>query len=213
MPPKLKSLDFTGRVWFISLKTVPLLAQVSFAFRGGFFLESKPHYTRVIESFCAVEHLHLDNHSLKLLAAGAGEVPINLPFRVHCVKNLYLSGLYLSELYSVACALCLMRSFPYLEYMEIKVDNSGVPIALDIIDLEGSFGETVFNSLSIIVIRSIRGTNPHMQLLKLLLAKSPALTRIIIEALTYEDYEILKSVIEHSEFRCASPDVEVVLNY
>nr|XP_009783671.1 PREDICTED: FBD-associated F-box protein At2g26860-like [Nicotiana sylvestris] len=156
--PKLKSLDFTGRVWFISLKIVPLLEQVSLAFRGGFFLESKPHYTRVLESFCTVEHLHLDNHSL-------------------------------------------------------KVDNSDVPIALDNIDLEGSFGETTFNNLSIIMIRSIRGTNLHMQLLKLLLEKSPALTRIIIEALTYEDYEILKSVIEHSEFRCASPDAEVVFNY
>ncbi|XP_019262422.1 PREDICTED: uncharacterized protein LOC109240247 [Nicotiana attenuata] len=185
--PKLKSLDFTGRVWFISLKTVPLMAQVSLAFRGGIFLESKPDYTRVLESFCAVEHLHLNNHSLKLLAAGAGEVPTNLPFRVDCVKNLYLYGLYLSEF--------------------------SVPIALDNIDLEGSFEETTFNNLSIIVIRSIRGTNPHMQLLKLLLEKSSALTRIIIESLTYEDYEILKSVIEHSEFRCASPDAEVVINY
>ncbi|XP_009800084.1 F-box/FBD/LRR-repeat protein At1g13570-like [Nicotiana sylvestris] len=211
--PILKSLDFIGRVWFISLKIVPLLAQLSLALRGGYILEAKPHYTRFFESFCALEHLYLDNHSVKLLVAGVGEVPTNLPFRVDCVKNLYLFDLYLSELYSVACALCLMRSFPYLEYMKIKVDNSGVPIALDNIDLEGSFGETTFNNLSIIVIRSIRGTNPYMQLLKLLLAKSSALTRIIIKALTYEDYEILKSVIEHSEFRCASPDTEVVLNY
>nr|XP_016504548.1 PREDICTED: F-box/FBD/LRR-repeat protein At1g13570-like [Nicotiana tabacum] len=81
-----------------------------------------------------------------------------------------------------------------------RVDNSGVPIALDNLDLEGSFGDTTFNNLSIIVIRSIQGINPHMQLLKLLLAKSPALMRIIIEALTYKDYEILKSLIEHSEF-------------
>ncbi|XP_070004963.1 uncharacterized protein [Nicotiana sylvestris] len=161
--PRLKSLDYKGSVWFISLKIVPLLAQLSLALRGGYILDAKSHYTRLFESFCALEHLHLDNHSVKLLAAGAGEVPTSLPFRVDCVKNLYLFDLYLSELYSVSCALCLIRSFPYLKYIEIKVDDSGVPMALDNIDLKGSFGDTTLNNLSIIVIKSIRGTNPHMQ--------------------------------------------------
>uniref|UniRef100_A0A1U7WA47 Uncharacterized protein LOC104226541 n=2 Tax=Nicotiana sylvestris TaxID=4096 RepID=A0A1U7WA47_NICSY len=124
--PRLKSLDYTGSVWSISLKTVPLLAQLSLALTGGYILEAKPHYTRFFESFCALEHLHLDNYS-------------------------------------------------------VKVDDSGVPMALDNIDLEGSFGDTAFNNLSIIVIRSIRGTNPHMQQLKLILAESPTLMRIIIE--------------------------------
>ncbi|XP_019263864.1 PREDICTED: F-box/FBD/LRR-repeat protein At1g13570-like [Nicotiana attenuata] len=211
--PKLKYLDFTGRVWAISLRNVPLLAQVSFAFRGGLVLEAIPDYTRVLESLSAVEHLHLDNHILKLMAAGAGDVPTNLPFLVGCVKNLYLSGLYLGELYYVACALSLMKSFPCLEHMEIKVESCCVPMARDNIDLEASFIKTTFINLRKIVIRRLRGISPHMQLLKLLVAKSPALAKITIEALTNVDYKVLRSAIENSEFRCASPVAEFVSKY
>ncbi|MCD9644536.1 hypothetical protein HAX54_032795, partial [Datura stramonium] len=50
--------------------------------------------------------------------------------------------------------------------------------------------------------------NPNLQLVKFLLAKSPVLMRIIIEASIYGDYGSLKSLIERSKFQCASPKAE-----
>nr|XP_016458786.1 PREDICTED: uncharacterized protein LOC107782414 [Nicotiana tabacum] len=129
--PKLKSFDFTGNINAICLKNIPLLAKFSLAFRGWHGSDAQCHgIAKFFNSFSVLKHLHLDNHSVRVLAA-AGELQTGLLFRFDSVKCLYLSGLYLSELYNVSCVFRFMRTFPYLQYLEIKVDNSAVLGALN----------------------------------------------------------------------------------
>lgn len=49
------------------------------------------------------------------------EVATRLPFDVNCVKYFYLHFLVLEESYDLSHILCCIRSFPYLEYLEIQV--------------------------------------------------------------------------------------------
>ncbi|MCE3214922.1 hypothetical protein HAX54_000268, partial [Datura stramonium] len=54
-------------------------------------------------------------------AAVAGEVPTRLPFNLNCLKCLCLEDIFLDELDLVSCVIFLLRSFQYLQYLEIQV--------------------------------------------------------------------------------------------
>ncbi|KAJ8529841.1 hypothetical protein K7X08_036676 [Anisodus acutangulus] len=61
-----------------------------------------------------------DYSEMNIAMLGPGEVPKVLPSSLNCLKRLYLSEICLEELVEVAWALCLIRSSPYLEELEIK---------------------------------------------------------------------------------------------
>lgn len=58
------------------------------------------------------------------MRVGPAEViPTRLPYALHCLKRLYISGITLGEFFDVSFALCLIRSSPNLEEIEIEVVN------------------------------------------------------------------------------------------
>lgn len=68
--PKLKSFDFTGKLIFLSLEGVPLLEKLSLVDTGYSGKAGKCGIAKLLESFPALKHLHLDYFSVR----------VNVPF-------------------------------------------------------------------------------------------------------------------------------------
>ncbi|XP_016509662.1 F-box/FBD/LRR-repeat protein At1g13570 isoform X1 [Nicotiana tabacum] len=206
--PMLRSFDYTGNISSVLLKNVPLLAKFSLSQREYHVAAGKCNIAMFFESFSALEHLHLNDMSF---VAGAGEIPTRLPFNLNYVKHVCISSIYLSDLDEVSCALCLIRSFPYLQYMEMKVEASDDNdiLALESLEVE-RFSDVTFNHLREVKLIQTNGTIPEMQLMKLLLAKSPRLVRMLIEPCLVEESATVKILAELTKLKRASPKAEVV---
>ncbi|XP_060195527.1 F-box/FBD/LRR-repeat protein At1g13570-like [Lycium barbarum] len=214
--PKLRSFNFKGRIRFISVRNAPLLAKLTIVDGGYSEKAGIRDTTKFIQSFHALEHLHLDYSSVRFLAGEASE---KLPTALNCLKRLHL-GITLDELAVVSFALCLIRSSPYLQDIEIQVYKRFNPAtsdamneipALKSLEVEG-FSDVTLNHLRAVKLESITGTKPEMQLIKLLLAKSPMLIGMLIEhGQGNKSLEArLELVTELTKFQRASPKAEVV---
>ncbi|KAG5603633.1 hypothetical protein H5410_025125 [Solanum commersonii] len=194
--PNLRSFDYTGNIRSLSL-----------SHREYYVGAGKCNIAKFFESFSALELLHLND---MFFVAGAGEVPTRLSYDLYCVKHLCISSIYLSDLNEVSCALCLIRSFPNLQSMEIKVecDDNDIP-ALESLEVE-RFSDVTFNHLREVKLMQTNGTIPEIQLMKLLLAKSPELMKIIIEPCVVEESATVKILTEIIQFQRASTKAEVV---
>lgn len=103
------------------------------------------------------------------------EVPRRLSVALNYLKRLCAS---LDGLDDLSCALCLLRSSPYLQHLEVKVSMDELD---DEVEVSASFSVVTLNHLRTVEIEGITGTILDMQLIKLLLAKSPMLVRMLIE--------------------------------
>ncbi|KAF3664811.1 putative protease 2-like [Capsicum annuum] len=147
-----------------------------------------------------------------LQISGVGEVPTRLSHDLYCVKHLSISSIDLSDSDEVSCALCLIRSFPNLQSMEIKVesDDNHVP-PLKSLEVE-HFSDVTFNHLREVKLMQTNGTIPEIQLVKLLLTKSPELERMLIVPCLVEEFATVHILAELIRFQRASPNAEVVYN-
>ncbi|KAF3641773.1 putative protease 2-like [Capsicum annuum] len=154
-----------------------------------------------------------DNYEIVLhrdafFTAGVAEIPT----RLSSVKHICLSGIRLHYLDEVSCELCLIRSFPFLQYMEIEVvyyDNSNDdPPSLESLEEEG-FSDVIFSHLREVKLKRYLRTKRGMRLIKLILAKSPVLIRILINPL-YVESGAFKTLAKLSKFQQASPKAKVV---
>ncbi|TMW84168.1 hypothetical protein EJD97_025689 [Solanum chilense] len=212
--PMLRSFDFTGSISSICLKNVPLLAKVSLICENSSMEAEKFDYAKFFQSRSALEHLILNFRYSQLFA---DEAPTRLPFYLNRVKHLNLSHVELKESYTRSCALCLIRSFPHLEYLKIEVlsrrlgydeADSGIQESLEL----EHFSDVTFNHLREVEIISFCGTTPEMQLIKILLAKSPVLVKMYLDPgiLIDTGSEILTELVK---FHRASPEAEIDLEY
>ncbi|XP_019245737.1 PREDICTED: F-box/FBD/LRR-repeat protein At1g13570-like [Nicotiana attenuata] len=113
--PLLKSFGFTGCTKFISLKNVPHLTKLSLMYGESYEDSEKCDLDKFLRSFPVLEHLHLEYGSSQFLVA---DVPKRLSSALDHLKHLYVS---VDELDDISCALCLIRSAPYLQTLEVKV--------------------------------------------------------------------------------------------
>ncbi|XP_055805712.1 F-box/FBD/LRR-repeat protein At1g13570-like [Solanum dulcamara] len=205
--PRLKSLYFAGSVRSIFLNNIPLLSKLLLASSDTDYLGAEKwdivKFFESLESFSALEHLYLN----MLFAAEASEVPTRLPFDLKCVKKLDLSvDLYNSV--EVSCALCLIRSFPYLQYMDISE-------AYYKYDIEEAYqvefpSDVTFNHLREVRLTLASGSIIEMQLAKLLLANSPMLVRMLFSSCVVKGSAAVKKLAaELTTFQRASPKAEV----
>ncbi|KAF3630704.1 putative lipoxygenase 6, chloroplastic-like [Capsicum annuum] len=158
------------------------------------------------------EHLNLHSEKMQLTSedVGAGEVPTRLSYDLYCVKHLSISSIYLSDSDEVSCALCLIRSFPNLQSMEIKVesDDNDIP-PLESLEVE-RFSDVTFNYLREVKLMQTNGILAEKQLIKLLLTKYPELVRMLIEPCLVEESGTVQILAELIRFQRASPNAEVV---
>ncbi|KAK4376876.1 hypothetical protein RND71_003172 [Anisodus tanguticus] len=202
--PRLRSFYFAGSMRSIFLKNIPLLERLSLTYSETDYLGAeKWDIVKFFESFSALEHLFLN----MLFAAEASEVPTRLPFNLNCVKKLDINvDLYNST--EVSCALCLIRSFPYLQYMEIQEAYYKYDIADYRVELPS---DVMFNHLREVKLTLASGSIIEMQLAKLLLAKSPMLVSMLFKSCAVKGSATVKKLVaELTKFQCASPKAEVV---
>lgn len=212
--PMLRSFDFTGSISSICLKNVPLLAKLSLICENSSMEAEMFDYAKFFQSRSALEHLILNFRYSQFFA---DEAPTRLPFYLNRVKHLNLSHVELKESYTRSCALCLIRSFPHLEYLKVEVlsrrlvydeADSGIQESLEL----EHFSDVTFNHLREVQIIGFSGTTPEMQLIKVLLAKSPVLVKMYIDPGIIIDTgsEILTELVK---FHRASPEAEIDLEY
>ncbi|KAM3269310.1 putative F-box/FBD/LRR-repeat protein [Capsicum chacoense] len=202
----LTSIDYTGNLRSVCLKPIPLLAKLSLSHREYYWGSGKCNIAKFFEPFSELEHLHLNDMSL---AAGAG-VPTRLFHGLYCVKHLSISSKDLSDSDEVSCDLCLIRSFPNLESLEIKSDDNHIP-PLESLEVE-RFSNVTFNHLREDKLMQTNGTIPEKQLIELLSVKSPELVRMLIVPCLVEEFATVQILAELIRFQRASANAEVVYN-
>ncbi|KAM3203499.1 hypothetical protein P3L10_031125 [Capsicum annuum] len=183
----LRSIDYTGNVRSICLKNIPLLAKLSLSHREYYLGTGKFNIAKFFEPFSTLEHLHLNDMSF---TAGAGEVPTRLSYNLYCIKHLSISSIYLSD------------------SDEVESDDNDIP-PLESLEVE-RFSYVTFNHLREVKLMQSNGTIPEKQLIKLLLAKSPELLKMLIEPCPVEESETVQILTELTRFQRASPNAEVV---
>ncbi|XP_059291062.1 F-box/FBD/LRR-repeat protein At1g13570-like isoform X4 [Lycium ferocissimum] len=172
---------------------------------------------KFFRSLSTIEHLHLEY--MWFSACLGLDIPARLPFNLNRVKHFSLrfSLICLDE---VLCTLCLIRSFPYLQYLKIEIvgnHDEDIP-ALECLEVE-HFSDVTFNHLREVRLIMGTGSKPEMQLIKLLLAKSPLLVRMLIEAGMFEEFvpariqesAAVQMLVKVAKFQRASPTAEVDL--
>ncbi|XP_015166425.1 F-box/FBD/LRR-repeat protein At1g13570-like isoform X2 [Solanum tuberosum] len=209
--PMLSSFDFTGNISSICLKNVPLLVEVSLA--GYQIMEKDIDFAKVFNSCSAIEYLSLNIACVWAFAQGEYEAPARLPFDLNCVKRFDLLELALVDAYELSLSISLIRSFPYLEYLEIDVYHEDEDSGTKESDELKGLSDVTFSHLREIRLYAFVGRTSEMQLIKLLLANSPVLERMLIDRRLLDDDSLdtrLKVFAEVSNYSRASPKAEVL---
>ncbi|KAM3203584.1 hypothetical protein P3L10_031210 [Capsicum annuum] len=150
--PKLRSFFFSGNINFLHLKKVPLLSEVSYE-PVEFSIDAEHDLAKIFESIPALENLCWNHECLQEEYVGPAEViPTRLPFALNCLKRLDIYKITLGEFFDLSFALCLIRSSPNLEELEIKMffirdECCNEPMPRDAIDeIPASFSDMTFNT-------------------------------------------------------------------
>ncbi|PHT45495.1 hypothetical protein CQW23_14653 [Capsicum baccatum] len=178
---------------------------------------------KIFESIPALENFCWEHEHVQGMVEPAEVIPTRLPSALNCLKRLYISCISLGDFFDLSFALCLIRSSSNLEEIEILVvnyvfDDIGGDyyefVPQDIVDeIPTSFSDMTVNRLRTVKIYNVTGKMAEMQLMKVLLAKSPALIRMVIQP-----YEMMKDkrsfnvLAEITKFQRASSKAEVVFN-
>ncbi|MCE2055106.1 hypothetical protein HAX54_041991 [Datura stramonium] len=115
--------------------------------------------------------------------------------------------------HEVCCMLCLIRSSPNLEEIEIKAFNDEEEDLCAQEFLEAQYyADIKLDRLRKIKLKQISGKMPEMKLIKLLLAKSPMLETMLIEPCTkHISTQILIDMMKQvAKYERASPRAEVI---
>ncbi|KAG5574293.1 hypothetical protein H5410_054427 [Solanum commersonii] len=210
--PMLRLFDLSGNISSVCLKNVPRLVKV--LLYGDYIKAEDLDFAK------AFRVLSCSRAPPLFLPWFRGyEAPTRLPFNLNSVKRFYLPDIMLVESYKLSYALCLIRSFPYLEYLEIQIheygfdyedeDDEPIPEPLELKHL----WDVTFNHLKEVKLGYLSGTASELLLIKFLLAESPVLERMLIDR-QYLDHEQLDTRLqifaEISNFSWSSPKAEVV---
>ncbi|XP_071717759.1 F-box/FBD/LRR-repeat protein At1g13570-like [Rutidosis leptorrhynchoides] len=136
----------------------------------------------------------------------AKEIPKWLPHPVNSLKILCLMNLQFCDLDQLQCALCILRSSPNLERLEVMNFNKAledlhldVKPALTYLEASDCLNQRL-NRLKTINILYVESSRPLMLFIKLLLDHSPILEKILIRpratADAYEKYNFAEDVMQ-----------------
>ncbi|XP_059650299.1 F-box/FBD/LRR-repeat protein At1g13570-like [Cornus florida] len=161
-----------------------------------------------------IRRLTLDGFFLKYL--DACNVPKRLPTAAKKLRHLVLHNFEFNGVDQISCALCLLRSSPSLEILKIKVADEHKDNALEsaIHYLEApDCNEHTMKKLQTVHISSSKGSKTELLFIKLLLACSSSLEKMIIETSKKVDInEGLRISRELMLFSRASPKAEMIFS-
>ncbi|KAM7461913.1 hypothetical protein LguiA_030034 [Lonicera macranthoides] len=135
----------------------------------------------LLSNITKIRRLRLDGFSLKFLAAGTQKE--YQPIKVYKLAKVRLFSFQFNDLEQVLCALCLLRSSPYLQYLKIEVStftNDGMQQVLKYMEASGHFNLDVLDKLQTVKLKSCI-SKAVLQFAKLLLSCSPSLQQMTID--------------------------------
>ncbi|XP_049391755.1 F-box/FBD/LRR-repeat protein At1g13570-like [Solanum stenotomum] len=169
-------------------------------------------------SLPAIKNLRLEHFIIKTLIAGIDEIPMKLPMPLLNLKKIYLFDICLSELDDIRFLLCLIKSSPYLE--EIVIINQAINnergddlTAFKVLEAKYDSGIKL-NRLTKVRLIDIRGTKAEMEFIKLLLATSPVLEKMMISPYYIgpeSPQTLVEILMQANTFQRASP--RAVVNF
>ncbi|XP_049403301.1 F-box/FBD/LRR-repeat protein At1g13570-like [Solanum stenotomum] len=211
--PNLRSFVFRGDIQLIYLENVPLLSNILYEPRD-LVLEDEDDFANIFSYIPALECFSWDHFEVDI---GSTEfIPTRLPSALDCLKRLFISWITLGEFFELSFTLCMIRSSPNLEEIEIKgcILSDGdyfESVPQEVVDeIPASFSDMTFNHLRTVKFYDVLLEEGEMQLIKVLLAKSPALVKMEIKPRQMETKKSLKLLVEITKFQRASSKAEVV---
>ncbi|XP_004237672.1 F-box/FBD/LRR-repeat protein At1g13570-like [Solanum lycopersicum] len=214
--PKLRSFVFRGDIQLIHHKNVPVLSNVLYA-PGELVLEDQDDFVNIFSSIPPLECfswdlLEVDNGSTKVIRT-------RLPLVLNFLKRLFMSWITLEDFFELSFALCIIRSSQNLEEIEINLTNECILSDVDyfgcvpkevVDEIHAIFSDITFNHQRTVMFYDVLLEEVEMQLVKVLLANSPALVKIVIKPRQMETNKSLNVLAEITKFQRASSKVEVV---
>ncbi|XP_069152482.1 F-box/FBD/LRR-repeat protein At1g13570-like [Solanum lycopersicum] len=213
--PMLKLFSFSGDISSICLKNVPRLVEASLI--GDIEQTESLDFAKIFESCSALEQLSLNFLNSEFVAEEGYRVPRRLPVNLNNVRRFDVPDILLVESYKLSYIMCLLRSFPNLEYLELQVVDEDDSDTDEDEDEESLQPETLsnltFNHLVEFQLGSFIGGTSEMQFIKHLLANSPVLEIMVInrQFLDEEPLDTREEIFtEISNFPRSSPKAEIV---
>ncbi|KAF7124799.1 hypothetical protein RHSIM_Rhsim12G0069300 [Rhododendron simsii] len=182
--PNLKYFELFGIFESVYLENTPLLAEISVTLGSWIkqpLVETGIEWVKFFHSLPAIEDMHLDSSILE--SFDAGNVPERLPCTLNQLKVLVLSDVCYSNLDHVSWALCLLRSSPNLHKLRSSIlFNDITPIEDNVIEFlqAQDFSKFSLNRLREVEIRHFSGAKPEIHFVKILLAHSKVLEKMVI---------------------------------
>ncbi|PHT37910.1 hypothetical protein CQW23_21483 [Capsicum baccatum] len=159
-----------------------------------------------LENIPLLEELSLSQREYYL---GAGKCNIAKFFESFSV----LDHLHLNDMELVKYQRGFRMIFIVSNISEYQVESDDNDIQfLESLEVE-LFSDVTFNHHREVKLMQTNGTIPERQLIKLLLAKSPKLVRMLIEPCLVEESATVEIVAELIKFQRASPNAEVVYKF
>nr|XP_027085865.1 F-box/FBD/LRR-repeat protein At1g13570-like [Coffea arabica] len=134
-----------------------------------------------LHDLLSLENLHLHYAYFKSLDAGG--IPAKITTTLIHLKVVKLEYLCFEEVNEIAVLLCLLRSSPNLEELEIlvyKVDEYAEGQASNFLDVQ-EYSQLTLNQLRQVKLQNISVTRSEMEIIKLLLKKSSILEKMLIK--------------------------------
>ncbi|KAK9277202.1 hypothetical protein L1049_006741 [Liquidambar formosana] len=211
--PHLKNYAVKNELKSICFKHTPNLTEVSII---SYYLEENiqpgkaSNLFKLLGALPRIEKLYLGEYFLKFLAAGS--VPDRLPTNTNHLKILNIC-LGVNDVDEISCALCLIRSSPNLQELEISVSTWGddpIEPVLNFLEAQDCINYTR-DQLRIVKIKFIMGSKPQLELIKIQLARSPLLERMSIQRREFINSSVgLTMTKELTELPRASPKAEII---
>ncbi|KAG8377715.1 hypothetical protein BUALT_Bualt08G0061600 [Buddleja alternifolia] len=152
-----------------------------------------------------IQRLEVQSFFLKYLAAGT--IPGKLP--TPCVDLSFLSiRINFNDMEENLAALCLLRSSPNLQELEMLARAEEQAIARIVANVLESFQNFSFNQLRLVKIVGISGVRQEMSFINFILANSPVLEKMSVKPASVDGgWELMKELLR---FRRASMYAEIV---
>ncbi|KZV56994.1 F-box/FBD/LRR-repeat protein-like, partial [Dorcoceras hygrometricum] len=170
------------------------------------FLKTTGNLIKFFACLPRIQRLEVQSYFLKYLAAGI--IPGKLP--KPCVDLSFLSiRINFNDMEENLTALCLLRSSPYLQELEMLARAEEQQTnERTISNIPENFESFTFNQLKFIKIVGISGIKQELNFINFLLATSPVLERMTVKPASIDGaWDLLKELLR---FRRASTIAEII---
>ncbi|KAJ4953279.1 hypothetical protein NE237_030111 [Protea cynaroides] len=208
--PKLKFLYIFGNFIDICLKDLSTLDSANFCATNAAHADQQRtcNFTNFFGSILSIQKLVIRGCFLQSLAID--DVPRRLPFTYDHMKSLSFT-LNEEDMKEILIAICLLKSSPNLQEVEILLWRSKESAIVPVMDLQEARDQMkcTFNKLRVVKISKFLGREIELEFIKFILANSPVLETMNISPATNGVDEVLM-LKELLRFKRASPQAEIV---